>query len=215
MSTLISDLDSTPGPGDGDFVASILNEMNGAGGGAPPPPQPQAPIQPPPVVGAYTPPQVISAPGPNSLMPHTMDNGPVTAHMIGNSHPTPADFAQMMAREGGGGQVYAAPQGGDGGVAAGAANYTSGSGVPAPRASGGGRKSWLSRIMDEFRAPLLVVILVFVFSLPVVNFLFAHYLPRMVKPTGELTLVGLLVKSAAAGAAFWTLQRVIVPLLSL
>ena len=55
----------------------------------------------------------------------------------------------------------------------------------------------------------------FVFSLPVVNFLFAHYLPRMVKPTGELTIAGLLIKSFAAGTAFWVLHRVIVPLLSL
>jgi hypothetical protein len=69
--------------------------------------------------------------------------------------------------------------------------------------------------MDEFRVAFFVAILVFVFSLPVVNFLFAHYIPSLVKSTGELTLVGLLVKSFAAGGAFWILQRVIVPLLSL
>jgi hypothetical protein len=37
----------------------------------------------------------------------------------------------------------------------------------------------------------------------------------MVKSTGELTLLGLLMKSFAAGGAFWLLQRVVVPLLSL
>ena len=57
--------------------------------------------------------------------------------------------------------------------------------------------------------------IVFVFSLPVVNFLFAHYIPSMVMPTGQLTTLGLLVKSMAAGSAFWMLQRVVVPLLSL
>jgi hypothetical protein len=69
-------------------------------------------------------------------------------------------------------------------------------------------------MMEEFRTPMLVAILVFVVSLPVVNFLFAHYLPSMVKPTGELTAVGLVIKSVGAGGAFWLLQRVIVPLLT-
>jgi hypothetical protein len=69
--------------------------------------------------------------------------------------------------------------------------------------------------MDEIRVASFVSILVFIFSLPVVNFLFAHYLPWSVKSTGELTMVGLLIKSIGAGISFWILQRVIVPLLSL
>jgi len=77
------------------------------------------------------------------------------------------------------------------------------------------KRSWLARSMDEVRVASFVSILVFIFSLPVVNFLFAHYLPWSVKSTGELTMVGLLLKSVAAGVAFWFLQRVIVPLLSL
>jgi hypothetical protein len=76
------------------------------------------------------------------------------------------------------------------------------------------KRSWIARSLDEFRVAFFVTILVFVFSLPVVNFLFAHYIPSMVKSTGELTIVGLLIKSFAAGGAFWILQRVIVPLLS-
>ena len=55
----------------------------------------------------------------------------------------------------------------------------------------------------------------FVFSLPLINILFAHYLPRMVLPTGQLTSLGLLMKAGAAGGAFWLLQRVIVPLFNL
>jgi hypothetical protein len=200
MSTLISDLDGTPGGSDGDFVQSILNEMNGG-------PQ-QPPIQPPPAVGPMMPQgSVISAPNPNTIAPRVMDNGPTTAHMIGNAHPTPADFAQIMGGGGGGaGGPVAAPQGD--------ANYAA---VAPPTPSyvpSAPKRSFLMRVADEFRTAILVSILVLTFSLPVVNFLFAHYLPRLVKPTGELTMIGLLVKSLGAGAAYWALQRVIIPLLS-
>lgn len=123
----------------------------------------------------------------------------------------------MMASGGGGGgaggPVMAAGQGMMG-VAGGAAQWN-GPAAPQAYVPPVQKRSWLSRTLDEFRTPFFVVILVFVFSLPVVNFLFAHYLPRMVKPTGELTIVGLLIKSFAAGAAFWVLHRVVVPLLSL
>jgi hypothetical protein len=77
------------------------------------------------------------------------------------------------------------------------------------------KKSWLARTADELRTACFVALLVFLFSLPVVNFLFAHYIPSMVKSTGELTLIGLLIKSFTAGASFWLLQKVVVPLLSL
>ena len=181
MSTLLSDLDSAPPLADGDFVQNILSEMNG--GGAPPPRQ------------AGT----IDSPSSNTAMaPRVMDSAPATAHVIGNSHPTPADFANM---------VQAANS--DGSSAA-AFNTP----APPPSRPTPAKKSWTSRILDEFKLPLFVTVIVFVFSLPVVNFLFAHYIPSMVKATGQLTTIGLLVKSAAAGATFWVLQRVIVPLLS-
>ena len=197
MSTLLSELDSAPAQGDGDFVQNILNEMNGGAGPSNPP------IQPPPAVGGFNQ-GVMNAPNPNTFAPRQMDNVPATAHMIGNSQPTPADFVQIMntnggptaASQGDWGSAYAAPQ-------------QRQAVAPAPK------RSWLARSIDEFRIAFFVSILVFVFSLPVVNFLFAHYLPSMVKSTGELTIVGLLIKSFGAGAAFWILQRVIVPLLSL
>lgn len=190
MSTLLSELDSAPA-GDGDFVQNILNEMNGA---------------PPPAVGGANHP-MINAPNPNSVAPHTMDNAPITSHMIGNSHPTPADFTQMMNTHARPEGPMAMASGGQGGAAfAPQQQY-----VPPPPP----KRSWLARSADEFRVAFFVAILVFVFSLPVINFLFAHYLPSTVKSTGELTWIGLLVKSLAAGSAFWVLQRVIVPLLSL
>lgn len=87
MSTLLSELDSAPAQ-DGDFVQNILNEMNGGAG-------PTNPIQPPPAVGGFNQ-GVMNAPNPNTIAPRQMDAGPATAHMIGNSQPTPADFAQIM-----------------------------------------------------------------------------------------------------------------------
>ena len=199
MSTLLSELDSAPGQGDGDFVQNILNEMNGGAA----PMNPPAPIQPPPAAGGSNQ-GVINAPNPNSIAPHQMDNAPITAHMIGNSHPTPGDFAQMMNSNG----PAAAPQGGD----------QWGAATPPQRqfaAPAAPKRSWIMKSLDEFRVPFFVAIIVFIFSLPVINFVFAHYLPSMVKSTGELTLIGLGIKSLAAGASFWVLQRVIVPLLSL
>ena len=196
MSTLLSELDTAPAQGDGDFVQNILNEMNGGAG----PTNPS--IQPPPAVGGMNQ-GVIQAPNPNTIAPRQMDAGPATAHMIGNSQPTPADFAQMMNTTG----PVAASQGDQWG-----SNYQAQQPRPVAPAP---KRSWLARSMDEIRVASFVSILVFLFSLPVVNFLFAHYLPWSVKSTGELTMVGLLLKSIGAGISFWILQRVIVPLLSL
>lgn len=212
MSTLISDLGDTPASGDSDFVQNILNEINvgsdgGGGGGAPHPSH-----APPAVGGGNHTGGMIHAPNPNTMGQRLNDNGPITAHMIGNSHPTPADFAQVIGQGGHGGGApgfMPAPQG----QWAGAATYQAPQQptyVPPPA-----KKSWLTRVADELRTACFVAILVFIFSLPVVNFLFAHYVPSMVKSTGELTLVGLLVKSLAAGGAFMVLQKIVVPLLSL
>ena len=198
MSTLLSELDSAPAQGDGDFVQNILNEMNGGVGPTNPP------VQQPPAVGGFNQ-GVINAPNPNTMAPRQMDSAPNMAHMIGNSQPTPADFAQMMNTSGG---PMAAPQGDQMGSVY-QPQQKAYAPPPAPK------RSWLARSIDELRIAFFVAILVFVFSLPVVNFLFAHYVPSMVKSTGELTIIGLLVKSVAAGASFWVLQRVIVPLLSL
>jgi len=193
MSTLLSDLESSPATGDGDFVQNILNEMNGG------PPQL-------PAVGGGNQ-GVINSPNPNTIMPRTMDNGPVTSHMIGNSHPTPADFTQMMNTQ----QPMAAPQGNG---SMGGAAYGHAAQQPAHTPPPPAKRSWLLRTADEFRVAFFVAILFFFFNLPIVNFLFAHYIPSMVKTTGELTWIGILVKCLMAGGAFWLLQRVIVPLLS-
>jgi hypothetical protein len=77
------------------------------------------------------------------------------------------------------------------------------------------KKNLYARIADELKTPILVAILVFVFSLPFLNILFSHYIPYLVKSTGDLTHLGLLAKAGLAGVTFWVLQRVIAPLVSL
>lgn len=194
MSTLLSELDSSP-PKDGDLVDQILKEMNGGQGNSfqhqQPSPAMMMPANPgmPPVQMSNT-----------ALSSHVMDNGPATAHMIGGSQPTPADFAMAMH-----GVPVAQPQASNPPVQR-QADYAQ------YRPS---KRSLIQRFGEEFKIPILVALLVFVFSLPVVNFLFAHYLPSLVLPTGQLKMLGLAIKSAGAGVLFWFLQRIIVPLFSL
>jgi hypothetical protein len=193
MSTLLSDLDSSPGSGgDGDLVDQIIKEMNGSGGGA----NMFTPPQPPP-----SPAMMPSNPGMmpvqtsnTALSSHHMDNAPATAHMIGGAQPTPADFAAAMH----GGPMIQEP----------APAYER----PVVRSS---KRSMMQLVGEEFKIPLLVALIVFVFSLPVVNFLFSHYFPYLVMPTGQLKTLGLGAKSLVAGVVFWVLQRIIVPLFSL
>ena len=75
-------------------------------------------------------------------------------------------------------------------------------------------KNIYSRILDEAKVPLVVAIIFFVFSLPPIRVLLAHYVPTLIKQTGEFQVTGLLTVSLMAGATFWMLQRVIAPLLS-
>ena len=197
MSTLLSDLDgAAPNAGsDGDLVNQILREMNTSSGAiGPPPPMPGAP--PPPTPASFPGnPGMISAPSSNTAVnQHLMEMNPATSHVINGTHPTAADFASSMN----------------------SAPYASAAAPPpAQKAYEYPKRTWSKRITEELKTPILVALLVFIFSLPVVNFLFAHYLPRMVLPTGQLNTIGLLVKSVGAGAMFWLLQRVIVPLFSM
>jgi len=199
--TLISDLDSSPQlDGDGDLISKIMADMNGSE----PPVQQQQQMQMQMQMQQQQQPKyssggVISSPNPNSTMQHTMDSAPATAHIIGHEHPTNADF-----------QAAVQPRGLMGASA-------SASWEPAPRAPVRkvAKKSWWNKVFEEMRVPILVAFMVFLFSLPIVNLVIGTYIPSFVKSTGELTVTGLLLKSLTAGATFWILQRVIVPLLAL
>ena len=76
-------------------------------------------------------------------------------------------------------------------------------------------RKWSTFIFDELKMPILVSLLVFIFCLPILNVVIANYVPYLVKSTGDLTTLGLVLKSLLAGSTFWILQRIIVPLLSL
>jgi hypothetical protein len=125
--------------------------------------------------------------------------------MIGKAFPTAGDFATMMNQNGGSpsmeqGHQFQQQMGG-------------GQGTPILTQLSQG-KGWFSDYMNQLRQPLLVAILVFVFSLPVVNVLLGHYMPSLLRASGDLTTIGLLVKSLGAGAAFWCILHILVPLVS-
>uniref|UniRef100_A0A6C0L8F4 Uncharacterized protein n=1 Tax=viral metagenome TaxID=1070528 RepID=A0A6C0L8F4_9ZZZZ len=192
--TLLQDLDSTSG-GDNDLVQKILSDMNvqSAPGHRPIPP----------AMPAQTPmAEQRMAPG-NSQF--TMDSTIPTSHMIGNQHPSPADFAAAVAGARPQEAMYTMPVG----VMPGAGPVY----VEAPQKKG---MSWLSGfLLDELKTPLLVAILFFLFSLPPMRIVISHYIPSIVKQTGEYSTVGLALVSLILAATFWLLQRVVAPLLSL
>ncbi len=190
--TLLSDLDSS-GSNDNDIIAEIMADMNGGGEAAPPPP-----------VGSMPPAPILNAPNPNTTAQHTMDAAPATAHIIGREHPTMADFQNALNTAPFHGGGYG---GGGGGAPFG---YQQPQPIVAPRPP---KKSFLQRILGELRQPFFVTLLFFVLNLPVIHFLFAHYIPRLVKPSGDLTVSGLLVKSILAGFIFWFVNRILMPLL--
>ena len=196
--TLLADLD-TQGGGDGDLVQKILSDMNIPTGEQRRPAPPPLPAQTP----------VYQQQMASSTQPIAMDSRIPTSHMIGNEHPTPADFAAAVGPMQGAygmpsmppmpqmGQMPQMPQMGQ------MPQYDTPS------------KNIYSRVLEELKVPLVVAILFFVFSLPPIRVLIAHYIPSFVKQTGEFHTTGLLTVSALTGLTFWVLQRVIAPLLSL
>lgn len=203
--TLLSDLGDggAGGAGDTDLVRKIFADMNMS--------SPSNPVM---NSGGQG---MIMAPNPNTTQQMTMDSMPATSHVIGRDHPTPGDFAAAM---------HGVPRTDVAGM------------TPPPMPANGmmpqgqfapylqqqqqqmmmpqiPQKNMYAKIADELKTPILVSILVFVFSLPFLNILLSHYAPMMLKPTGDLTSVGLLLKAVAAGSVFWILQRVIAPLVSL
>lgn len=194
--TLLSELDSR-GPStsqDNDLVEKILMDMNAGSGGNSVQMPAKGMSAPPPPLPAQVPPGVVPM---NTTFNQAADPMVAQAHVIGREHPTPGDFAAAIH-----------------GV-----DRTMGSPLM-PRQQQQEeyeyeepKKNIYARVLDEVKTPLVVALLFFVFSLPAINVLVAHYLPSMILPTGSLTMVGLLGKSVLVGAAFWILQRVVAPLL--
>lgn len=191
--TSLDDLDTKAGPTieDDDIIQKIYSEMNGPSGGntmLPPAPSARAMAQAPlPPVGHMS--QIA------------MDPMPATAHMIGGQHPTPADFAHAMhGMPMAGGYQQAPPQ---------QPMYQ-----PQPQPPSAGLLSSISGpVLREFKTPILVALIIFVVSLPMVNTMIGMYLPSLLRMGGDLTPIGMIVKSLAGGALFWILQRVVAPLI--
>ena len=69
--------------------------------------------------------------------------------------------------------------------------------------------------MDPATAtPLLVAIIFCIMSLPVINVMLGHYMPSLLRASGDLTTIGLLVKSLAAGGLYWIILNVLAPLVN-
>ncbi len=193
--TLLSNLDSkTPVFNqDDDFVNKILADMNV--------PSQQNPVMhaPPPPAGHGN--RMISSPNPNTMYPHTMDPATSTAHLIGKDYPSPADFANVMHSSNGmgyNGSPYANVQ------------QTPPAGYPTLLPSQG---NLYAEVISQIKQPLIVAIIIFLVSLPALNVLIGHYLPSLLRIGGDLTTVGLVVKSAFGGFLFWFIQKILVPLM--
>lgn len=185
--TLLQDLDSTSG-GDNDLVQRILSDMNAPSGPQARPPPPPLPQQQDQMMGSG-----------NSHM--TMDSTIPTSHMIGNQHPSPADFAAAVAGSRNDMAFNAMPVG-----------QMPGSQPVAPPQ----KSSWLpSFLLEELKVPFMAGFLFFLFSLPPIRIVISHYLPNIVKQTGEYSLLGLAIVSLILTLTFWILQRIVAPLLSL
>lgn len=224
--TLLADLE--PNGGDGDLVQKILSDMNIPTASARPAPPP---------LPAQTP--VYQQQMASSTSHIAMDSKIPTSHVIGNEHPTPAEFASAMGpmaqggpmSQGQGQMQMQGPMGGMQGPMGGMQmqGHMGGMHMQGMHSPMGGMhamqqnnpvyeapsKNIYSRILDEAKVPLVVAIIFFVFSLPPIRVLLAHYVPTLIKQTGEFQVTGLLTVSLMAGATFWMLQRVIAPLLSL
>jgi len=201
--TLLSDLDSSgpAGMNDDNAVQRILSEMNSSGPSQNQ--QMQQQIQAPQVQSRQPP--AMNSPNPNSTAQHAMDVQPPTAHIIGAEHPTSGDFAQMMYGGRNQNQQQYIPQNQ---YAQPMMQMQQPMYMPSMN-----RKNWYSDIIVEAKIPILVSIIFFVMSLPFVSVLISHYFPSFVKGTGDLTTLGLVLKSLLAGSSFWVLHRIIAPLL--
>ena len=187
--TLISDLDSSPSL-DGDLIKRIMADVNSSGVLPPPAPAPSINVNSP------------------STFQHTMDTVPATAHIIGKDHPSSGDF-QAAIQQGYASQGPMPMMGPPMQQAAWQPPQQMPMQIPEPP------RKWSTFIFDELKMPILVSLLVFIFCLPILNVVIANYVPYLVKSTGDLTTLGLVLKSLLAGSTFWILQRIIVPLLSL
>jgi hypothetical protein len=158
---------------------------------------------------------------PNTNQHITMDSRIPTSHMIGNEHPTQAEFAAAMIGMGSSNQGVAMSGAGMQMPGMQGMQMPGMQGMQMPGMSGmqapasEPTKNLYTYIVNEIKIPFVVAILFFIFSLPPIRIILSHYMPSLIRPTGEFHISGLLVISLTMGATFWLMHRVIAPLLSL
>ena len=194
--TLLSDLGGPPG-NDNDLVQQILADMNTS------PTNPVVQSNNPMNQGSPMPPMghrppMVNAQNPQQTTYHqAADPAAPTAHMIGRSHPTEADFNRMMMSGAGPGQAPFVPMQ---------------QMQQMPPQMQQPVKNWQAEWADEFKQPLLVAIVCLLLTLPAVNLLVGHYAPVLLRPGGDFNTYGLVARALSAGVLFWFLQRVVAPL---
>ena len=169
QSTPLDKLDS-PGSSDAGLVNKILADMNGPN---------EAMFQQQPMR------MVLSEPPINTMQERVMDPAPATAHMIGNSSPTPQDFSSMMSSSSSYSQI---PQ----------QNPAPQLQMPPPTQKG---DMW-SYMADRIRAPIVVAALFFLLNLPLFHTSIMQYAPWAFRAGSELSMVGLVLLSLIAGLLF-------------
>ena len=188
--TLLSELDSkvpVSNNKDDDLVNKILADMNI------------------PMSGGN---KIIQSPNPNSTYPVAMDPSTATAHMIGKDYPTAADFSNAMHAPNYSNAMHAP-------------NFPNAMHAPyqqqyvQPTIISDTKGNYYTDIISQMRQPFLVAIIIFLVSLPVLNILLGHYCPSLLRLGGDLTTMGLVVKSLIGGFLFWFIQKVLVPLMVL
>jgi hypothetical protein len=195
--TLLSELGNSPPNSDRDLVDSIFADLNQTKG----PQAPQAPQ------GAGPRGAMQQVPPMPSTFPNAADSAVPTAHMIGKDHPTEADFQRMMMAAQGPLPFNAmTPQ---------MATPTQYQQPQIPAAVyEEPKKNWTGQWIDELKEPLLVAIVLFIVTLPAVNLLATHYAPKLLRPGGDFTPIGLVARALLGGALFWVFQRVVGPLVA-
>lgn len=191
--TLLTDLDgrSPVMNKDDDLVNKILADMN-----IPSQSNPIMNVPPPSGNGN----RMIQTSNPNSTYPMSMDPATANAHMIGKDYPTSADFANIMHT----------PNFSHGGSSFANVNQY----MPPPTLIDQTRGNIYSEIIQQVKQPLLVAIIIFLLSLPVLNVLIGYYMPSLLRIGGDLTTAGVVLKSLFGGFLFWVIQKIIVPLMT-
>ena len=203
--TLLSDLDSKApvlNSKDDDLVNKILADMN-------------IPSQSNPIMNSPPPPsgngnRMINSPNPNTTYPMSMDPATATAHMIGKDYPTSADFANVMHSPSysHGGSSFA-----DVGPYMQQHPMHQMQQMQQPTLVSSSNGNIYAEIINQIRQPLLVAIIIFLVSLPVLNVLIGYYVPSLLRIGGDLTTAGMGLKALFGGFLFWFIQKIIVPLM--